>query len=207
MSEKRKANDLEVRLTADKDIELRAAEGDKPNRLIGYAAVFNSLSGDLGGFKERLLPGAFKGSVANGIDVRALVDHDSSKLLGRTSNGTLRVSEDEVGLRVEVDLPQTSYASDILALVRRRDVKGMSFGFRVPDGGQRFVREGGQMIRELTAVDLKEVTVTSRPAYDATSVYVRVAPDVLDRIKAGENSSTPLLSKARKSLLTTLVKG
>jgi uncharacterized protein len=200
-------NDLTFRLTSEKDIEIRAAEGDKPARLVGYAAVFNSLSADLGGFKERLVKGAFRGSVANGIDVRALVDHDSSKLLGRTSNGTLRIAEDEVGLRVEIDMPPTTYANDVLALVQRRDVKGMSFGFRVPNGGQRFVKEGGQTIREITSADLKEVTVTSRPAYDATSVYVRVAPDVLTEIRALEENPRPLLSNARKTLLTNLVKG
>lgn len=194
--------DLTFRLTAEKDIEVRAAEGDKPARLVGYAAVFNSLSADLGGFKERLVKGAFRGAVANGIDVRALVDHDSTKLLGRTSNGTLRIAEDEVGLRVEIDMPPTTYANDVMALVNRRDVKGMSFGFRVPNGGQRFVKEGGQTIRELTAVDLKEVTVTSRPAYDATSVYVRVAPDVLTEVRALQENPTPRLSMAKRILAT-----
>src|SRR5437763_1584965 len=101
-------NELEIRLTEGDDIEVRAGEAGQPNKLVGYAAVYNSLSADLGGFKERIMPGAFKGSVAGSTDIRALVDHDSTKLLGRTSNGTLRVAEDQRGLRVEIDLPDTS---------------------------------------------------------------------------------------------------
>src|SRR5436190_5368915 len=85
--------------------ELRFADPETTNRLVGYAAVYNSLSADLGGFKERIKPGAFRSSVTGGTDIRALVDHDASKILGRTSSGTLRLSEDQVGLRIEIDLP------------------------------------------------------------------------------------------------------
>lgn len=172
--------------------ELRIA-AETPNRLVGYAAVYNSLSADLGGFKERIIPGAFRSAVTAGSDVRALVDHDASKLLGRSGNGTLRLAEDQIGLRVEIDLPDgVSYADDIRALVARGDVKGMSFGFRVPTGGQRFVKEGGQTVRELTAINLREVTITSIPAYTDTSVHVRSAqvdPDVIKEISAPRNAS------------------
>lgn len=191
--------------------ELRIAAPEQPNRLVGYAAVFDSLSVDLGGFKERIKPGAFRSATTGGTDVRALVDHDNAKLLGRTGNGTLRISEDNVGLRVEIDLPDgVSYADDVRSLVKRGDIKGMSFGFRVPTGGQRFTKEGGQTVRELTEVTLKEVTVTSIPAYGDTSVFVRSAhidPAVMEEIRAGENSSTPLLAKSRLILLTTMAKG
>lgn len=184
--------------------ELRVASAETPNRLVGYAAVFNSLSADLGGFKERIIPGAFKRSVSAGVDIRALVDHDAGKLLGRTANGTLRVSEDQIGLRVEIDVPDTSYGRDTLAMVKRGDVRGMSFGFRVPEGGQRFTKEGGQTIRDLLDLNLKEVTVTSIPAYADTSVHIRAAridPDVLREI------SKPKFARARQILRTTLLEG
>jgi HK97 family phage prohead protease len=121
-------------------------------------------------------PRAFKASLNRGNDVRALVDHDSSKLLGRTSNKTLRLEEDAKGLRVEIDMPDTSYARDLLASVKRGDIRGMSFGFIVPKGGDRFASEGGKTIRELRNIDLHETTVTSIPAYGATSITVRVDP-------------------------------
>ena len=166
--------------------ELRFADPEVPNRLVGYAAVFNSLSADLGGFRERINPGAFRSSISGAKDVRALVDHDSSRLLARSSAGTLRLSEDHVGLRIEIDLPDVSYANDIRALIKRGDIKGMSFGFRVPTGGQSITKDAGQVVRVLSEVDLKEVTVTSIPAYGDTSVYVRSAvidPTILQSIE------------------------
>ena len=122
------------------------------------------------------MPGAFSGSLAGTNDIRALVEHDATKLLGRTSAGTLKLAEDDKGLRAEIDLPDVSYANDLKALVKRGDIKGMSFGFRVPDNGQRFMKENGLTVRELTNINLKEVTVTANPAYGDTSVHVRVDP-------------------------------
>lgn len=157
-------------------LELREAEGE-PSRLVGYAAVFNSLSGNLGGFREKLLPGAFSASLANAeLDVRALVDHDYKRIMGRRSAGTLRLSEDDVGLRIANDPPDTSYARDLLASIRRGDIRGMSFGFYVDDDGERWTRDGDDVVRVLTRVELVEVTFTSIPAYPAASVDLRQHP-------------------------------
>lgn len=171
-------------------VEIRAAEGDKPAQLTGYAAVFNSLSKELApGFRERILPGAFATALASGADIRALVDHDPSKLLGRTSNRTLRVGENDKGLWVSIDLPDTTYARDLAASVKRGDIRGMSFGFKAPKGADRFIREGNVTVRELVQnIDLREVTVTSVPAYGDTSLSLRVDPAVLERISATGNA-------------------
>ena len=97
--------DFERRVAGDLGIEQRAdGAGDK---LVGYAAVFNSPSQDLGGFREQIAPGAFSQAIAEGADVRALWNHDNSQVLGRTSAGTLSLAEDDRGLRVEIDLPDT----------------------------------------------------------------------------------------------------
>jgi uncharacterized protein len=155
-----------------------------PTRLVGYAAVFGSLSNDLGGFKERIQPGAFRNTIESNQDVRALVDHDASKILGRTSSGTLRLMEDSRGLRFELDLPEgVSYAADLRALVARGDIRGMSFGFKVPPGGHSFSREGGQTVRDLNNIDCREITFTSVPAYSDTSLSLRVDPSVLQEIQ------------------------
>jgi HK97 family phage prohead protease len=173
-TDKNTTKNLEMRFSVSEMRVERAAE--KPAKLVGYAAVFNSLSCDLGGFKERIVPGAFKDSVSNGQDVRALCDHDHTRLLGRTSNNTLRLSEDERGLRAEVLLPDTSYARDLMASVERGDINGMSFGFQIPPNGERWTKENDYAVRELTQIDLREVTATSVPAYQATELYLRVSP-------------------------------
>lgn len=156
------------------------AEGDKPPRLVGYAAVFNKLSRDLGGFRERIKPGAFKRALASGQDVRALVDHNDEKVLGRTSAGTLRLAEDEIGLRMEVDVPDVSFARDLMVQVKRRDYRGMSFGAQAKQSGIRVVREDGGIVQELVDIDrLIEVTCTSKPAYEDTELMVRSEPKLL----------------------------
>jgi len=158
---------------ADEAHELRIEHDDNKAHLVGYAVRFNTLSEDLGGFRERIMPGALTKTIQSGRDIRALVDHDHAKILGRTSAGTLELSVDEMGLRFQVTLPDTQYARDTQSLVERGDIRGMSFGFLVPKGAERFITEGGARVRELLEIDLREITVTSIPAYPAASVTVR----------------------------------
>jgi uncharacterized protein len=190
--------EIRTLIDAAEGMQLRI-DAVKPTTLVGYAAVFGSLSADLGGFKERIVPGAFKASLSSGQDIRALVDHDPGKILGRTSNGTLRVSEDNVGLRIEIDTPDTTYGRDVLESVRRGDIRGMSFGFKVPQGGQQFRTENGLKVRELTAIDLREVTATSIPAYGDTSLFLRVDPEAIRQ--AAEEISTPHMANCKKKFL------
>lgn len=151
--------------------EVRA--DDEARKLTGYAAVFNSRSVDLGGFREIIAPGAFAAVLQSGEDIRALVDHDHSRILGRTSAGTLRLREDSQGLADEIDLPATSYANDLLVSIRRKDISGQSFGFYVEDDDWVWVDD--ILVRTLLRVRLTEVTITSIPAYTDTSVGVRGA--------------------------------
>lgn len=148
-----------------------STDGDKA---IGYAAVYGPMSEDLGGFREVIAPSAFERSLKSGVDVRALVGHDDSMVIGRLSAGTLRLSSDERGLRVEIDLPNTSYANDLRELLKRGDVSQMSFGFTVPGGGDAWgTAEGGGRLRTLKDVDLHEVSIVAMPAYPDTSVALR----------------------------------
>ncbi|WP_054309915.1 HK97 family phage prohead protease [Mesorhizobium sp. 1M-11] len=145
--------------------ELRA-EGRK---LTGYAAVFGQ-EARITDFVETIEVGAFKRSLAAKSDILALVDHDSGKVLARTKSGTLRLSEDERGLKFEVDLPDTGLGRDIAAMAARSDLGGMSFGFSVPDGGDEW--RGDR--RTLRNVVLHEISVVqSFPAYSGTSVSAR----------------------------------
>lgn len=154
-------------MTIEKRIatEIRA-EGRK---LSGYAATFGTET-RIADFHERIAPGAFSASLRSSPDILALVDHDSSRVLARTKSGTLRLSEDERGLKFEIDVPDTSAGRDVLALATRGDLGGMSFGFTVPDGGDSWIGDK----RELRSVVLHEISVVqSFPAYGGTTVQAR----------------------------------
>ena len=140
--------------------------------LAGYAAVFNS-EANLGTFSEVIRPGAFAKSLATGSSIRALYHHDAHALLGTTRGGTLQLREDAHGLAFELALPDTTHGRDLAILVDRGDVAGCSFGFKVPDGGDRWEQRGTVMVRELLEVELHEVTLTADPAYADTSVAMR----------------------------------
>jgi len=154
-------------------IELRAVGDAKSPRLVGYAAIFNSPSQDLGGFTEIVLPGAFTRTLKTDRDPLALVQHMPQLVLGRRSAGTLKLTEDSKGLAFEIDVPDTTAARDLLVSVERGDVRGASFAFTTPAGGDRWEVRGDKVVRELTDVDLHEVTITAAPAYLDTSVARR----------------------------------
>lgn len=148
-------------------LELRAAG----RKLEGYAAVFNEPAKIGNRFTEVVLSGAFTRTLATGSDVLALVDHDPTRLLGRTSSGTLRLAEDTRGLHFEIDTPDTQLGRDILTLAERRDLGGMSFAFRATSEAWP-----ARDRRELRAVELIEVSVTQAfPAYAGTTVAARAS--------------------------------
>mgnify|MGYP006290027359 FL=1 len=143
--------------------------------IIGYAAVYNRLSLDLGGFKEEILPGAFDRILnrqRGRQDVVALFNHDSNIVLGRTSSGTLELSSDEKGLRYVVTPPVSR--ADVLELIQRRDVRGSSFAFTVGKDGEAFrTGEDGKAVRQIREVSgLYDVGPVLVPAYPATSASV-----------------------------------
>ena len=140
----------------------------------GMAVVYNRLSVDLGGFRERILPGAFD-AVLNRqrgrADLVSYYNHNPDILLGRESSGTLKVWSDERGVHFEVTPPASR--ADIMELVQRRDVKGASFTFSVDKGGEAFTTdESGRAIREIRAATIYELGPVVQPAYPSTSVSV-----------------------------------
>lgn len=154
--------------------QVRAADSGKV--AAGYAALFNS-DADIGGWWiERIAPGAFAGTIAG--DVRALVDHDHGRVIGRTTAGTLRLNEDAKGLAIEIDLPDTTDGRDIGTLLERGDVTGMSFGFRVTK--EEWDETVEPPVRTIHAVDLHEVSIVAFPAYEATNVALRSSQAVHD---------------------------
>lgn len=164
-------DEREIRVSHLADLKLRSDPG-KPPAIVGYAAVFNQPSDDLGGFREIVRPGAFKKTIQES-DVRALWNHDNSQFpLGRSKSGTLTMAEDEVGLRVEIYPPDTQVGRDCITSIKRGDVDGMSFGFSAirdtwdnsdPDNVMRFLDE----------CRLYDVSPVTFPAYPQTSLSVR----------------------------------
>jgi HK97 family phage prohead protease len=141
-------------------------------KIRGIAVVFNKLSDNLGGFRERIKPEAVDRTFREGIDVRALVDHETSKVLGRKTAGTLMLRKTPKGLQVEIDPPDTSYARDILQSVDRGDISGMSFEFQVMPEGVEWTEENETPIRDVYDMRIREVSIVTFPAYPQTDVQV-----------------------------------
>jgi HK97 family phage prohead protease len=147
--------------------------------LTGYAVRYNTLSVDLGGFRETILPGAFDKVLSRQRgkqDVVALFNHDPNQLLGRTSSGTLELTSDDKGLRYSVVLPNTELGRTIGELVARSDLRGSSFAFTVPaDGkGEQWTQgEDGKPRRSIREVSgLFDVSVVTHPAYPSSTTSV-----------------------------------
>ena len=156
--------------------ELRAETmADGTVRVRGYAAVFNQESTGLP-FREVIAPGAFARSLDRGDDVFLLVNHDTDQLpLARRSSGTLTLSEDENGLLIDAELdPANPRAAEVASVLARQDASEMSFAFKVAEGGSR-KREDG--VRELSDLDLFEVSIVTWGAYNQTSVGLRSAEE------------------------------
>lgn len=157
--------ELEIRATSAAEVDL------KDDSIIrGYPIVFNKLSQDLGGFKERILPEAVDRSLKD--DIRALVDHDTAKVIGRTKSRTMTLRKDRTGLGVEIEPDmEISYARDIVRAVSRGDVSGMSFGFYVLEEDWH-MEEGKMPIRDILDMEVSEFSIVTFPAYLDTDVQV-----------------------------------
>jgi len=140
-------------------------------KIAGHAAVFNSLSEEIWGFREKIAPGAFRNALGRS-DIRALLNHDPNYVLGRTSNGTVRAWEDEDGLAVEIDPPSTKWADDLLVSIGRGDISQMSFAFRVAEDKWETV-DGADQRTILSFDEIFDVSPVTYPAYPETDVSLR----------------------------------
>ena len=191
------------------DLEIRSENG---MTLEGYAAVFNSRSENLGGFTEMIAPGAFTQTLKARNDIKLLWNHDTSSVLGSTRAGTLQLREDDKGLRVMAELPDTNLGRDIAYLVKRGDIDSFSFGFSVMEDSWNSA--GNE--RTLESVRLFEVSLVSFPAYSATAgtavvrgldklaqradVDADELADALLKVEGGE-----AISPEQKSLLSKVI--
>ncbi|WP_206107943.1 HK97 family phage prohead protease [Paludisphaera rhizosphaerae] len=160
-------------------LRVRTSVGGR--RVVGYASVFDSWAtlarSETIVYREIIRPGAFRDALAERQNVVALFNHDVNQVLGRSSAGTLALREDAKGLHVEIDPPDTNLGRDVVHLVERGDLAGMSFAFRPRKGGsERRTRRVGDLTfveDEVRAVDLFDVSVVTNPAYPDTTVALR----------------------------------
>lgn len=163
------------------NVETREAGDEQASFISGYAAVFNSETEIWEGLNEVILPGAFSDSLAKS-DIRCLFDHDWSKVLGRTKAGTLRLEEDERGLKFEVELPNTTTAKDLAESMARGDINQCSFGF-IPTE-EKWNYDVDPVLRSVMSVELYEVSIVSLPAYsDTEASLIRSKQDIKEDIE------------------------
>ena len=184
--------------SAETEFEIRAAAAG--NTLIGHAAVFNVETVIAGMFRESIAPRAFRKTIKES-DVRALFNHDPAHVLGRNKAGTLRLSEDDVGLVCEIDLPDTQTARDLWTSIDRGDISQSSFAFETvkelrtdPD------EEAAETLPLFTVKEARlwDVSPVTYPAYEQTDVvarsaaermaaaYARPIEEVIEAANAGE---------------------
>ncbi|HUA85506.1 MAG TPA: head maturation protease, ClpP-related [Bryobacteraceae bacterium] len=163
-------------------------------KVCGVAAPYNSLSADLGGFREVYQPGCFKESVEDGDDVRVLFNHDVSLILGRRSAGTARIWEEADGLHYEADLPDTQIGRDLAVMLGRGDVRETSAAFYILQ--HRWEMRNDERVRVIEKAKLVEVSPHAFAAYSAS-----VARAVDSDVDYSAALSNPRLSAEERQLI------
>lgn len=172
-TKRRTRPEMQIRNFSTEDMFLETRADGLPI-IEGHAAVFNKLSVPFFGFIEKIEPGAFSRAIKEKQDVRALVDHDPSKIIGRTKNGTLELRQDKIGLVSRIKPPDTTVGRDVTESIRRGDIDQMSFGFVIRK--ETIERDGGpdgQDLRIIQDLDLFDVSPVTFAAYEDTDVGLR----------------------------------
>ena len=179
--------------------EARSNEESGTKTIAGYAAKYNCDSkvmrdwwGDK--FIEVIAEGAFDLSLRSNT-IKALYNHNTDNVLGSTKSGTLRLESDSVGLRFEIDLPNTSVANDLYESVKRGDIDGTSFGFKVNNDKWSEIEQDGEKImkRTLLEIELYEISPTPFPAYEDTEVDCRSLEKLKAKVETKNNKRSSLL--------------
>jgi uncharacterized protein len=185
------------------DLEIRADDG-KPPEIHGHAIRYGVWSQDLGGFRERIMPGAARKTITES-DIRALFNHDPNYVLGRNKAGTLDLSEDDRGLRNVIRPPETQTIGDlVIEPMRRGDITQQSFGFRTIRDEWRepaqATKKDGLWERDVLELQLFDVSIVTFPAFTQASAHVRSTLGELDGIGIDWPALTALLTRAERGI-------
>ena len=147
-------------------------EGDEKRKMSGHAAVFGEVTEIGGWFREQIEPGAFKSSIKKD-DIRALFNHNPDYILGRNTAGTLKMAEDDKGLKVDISPPDTQFARDLAVSIERGDINQMSFAFQVLEMEWIKGEKQDLDLRKIKKVRLFDVSPVTFPAYEGTDIAIR----------------------------------
>jgi len=161
----------EIRPFAISSVAAEMRADDLGPRIVLRPIVFGVKSDRIGFFREIIRPEAVDRMFEEKSDIRALVDHDPSKILGRFSARTLKLTKERTGLRAEIDPPNTSYARDLMVSISRGDITGGSFSFRTIT--DQWHTEDGDEVREILDMEVFEVSAVTFPAYPQTGAALR----------------------------------
>lgn len=191
----------------DVDLEIRAATDDQPRQIIGHPIVYNRWSEDLGGFRERVMPGAVRKTIAE-ADIRALFNHDPNFILGRNKSGTLRLIDEPSKLRMELTPPDNDTINHlVISPMERKDLTQMSFGFRAVADEWRepatAIKKDGLWERDLLELKLFDVSPVTFPAYTQTDVHVRSLLGELEGTGIDFSALTATLTRAERGIPIT----
>lgn len=163
------------------EIEVRKLEG-QPDEVVGIAAPFNSDSVSFGDFVERYSVGAFTKTLRDRPDVIALINHNTDMPVGRTTAGNLKLFETARGLEYSFIPPDTTLGRDLKYNIENRIWKSVSIGFVIRSS--EWTKENGKNIRNLTEVDLWEMSFVSFPAYPDTTAEMRALMEEGEKVLA-----------------------
>ena len=188
----------EIRTIEVEGLEVRAGDDDTPTKVVGVVAPFNKLSGDLGGFREKIEPGAFAKTIKND-DIRSSFNHDLNFVLGRTTAGTLQLEETTKGLRMEAEVPDTQWAKDLMVSIERGDINQGSFRFAsLKDEWDETDKDN--IVRTLKEVRLFEVGPVTFPAYPQSKLQARNLERVVETAGVDVNAINRVLIRAEHNL-------
>ena len=185
---------------SDREVRHSFVQAEDGRRLRGTAIVFDSLSRDLGGFREIIAPSAVERSLKQAAEIHAFYNHNSDMVLGNTRAGTLVLRADRNGLNVEITPP--TWAANILESVQRGDVRGMSFAFRTRDNDPDWVEWDWDQeipVRTVKDMEFSEVSIVAKPAYTQTDIAVALRS--LEQFKASGMSIDMAMKLHRTNLL------
>ena len=179
-------NNIENRFIETDEIEIRSSEGESDQKYVsGIGVVYNREVEIWDGYKESIRSGAFEGALSSGKEIKSFFNHRADFVLSTTkSDPKLEVEDTPNGLRFKSPIPPTSYGEDLKINLERKNVRGASFSFSVPEDGDIVTRdEKGVYHREIIKADIYEVGPVTNPAYPQTKVGLRSKEDVLKEME------------------------